>query len=296
MGWQDRDYSQSGYEGRGRPMMGGGFVWPRITPMVKKLLIANVAVFVACNIFGVSEFLNWGVLSFDSAIRRGQIWRFVTYQYLHEDGWHIFGNMIGLYFLGTLLEQRWGGRKFFLLYTLFGIVGAMLHSLLSALDVIQGGLLIGASGSVLGLIGACFVAAPQVRLLVFFVFPVSIRTVAIVLGAISLLSILGETKDRIAHACHLGGLAMGFLWAWMEAKGIIRWPSRVQGSVGPTGRKWVQLKIRKGAWERKMKRQQAQQAEIDRILKKVHEKGLNSLSRQEKNVLQQASKEKKGTK
>ncbi len=272
--------------------MGGGFVWPRITPMVKKLLIANVAVFVACKIFGVSEFFNWGALRFDSAIRGGQIWRFVTYQYLHDDGWHIFGNMIGLYFLGTLLEQRWGRRKFFLLYTLFGIVGAMLHSLLSALDVIQGGLLIGASGSVLGLIGACFMGAPQVRLLVFFVFPVSIRTVAIVLGAISLLSILGKKEDRIAHACHLGGLAMGFLWAWMEAKGIIRWPGKLGGAIGPSGRKWVQVKIRKGAWEMKTKRKQAQQAQIDRILKKVHEQGLGSLTRQEKKTLQEASKDK----
>ena len=102
MGWQDRDYAQSGYEGRPGPMMAGGFTFPRLTPMVKKLLIANVAVFVAYNIFGVSEFFNWGALRFDSAIRGGQIWRFVTYQYLHEDGWHIFGNIYTSYIVHRL--------------------------------------------------------------------------------------------------------------------------------------------------------------------------------------------------
>ena len=94
-----------------------------------------------------------------------------------------------------------------------------------------------------------------------------------------------------ADACHLGGLAVGALWVWLEAKGLIRWPSRPGGAVGPSGRKWVQVKIRKGAWELKTKRKQAQQAQIDRILKKVHEQGLDSLTRQEKKMLQEASKD-----
>jgi len=93
-----------------------------------------------------------------------------------------------------------------------------------------------------------------------------------------------------ADACHLGGLAVGALWVWLETKGIIRWPSRVGGTIGPSGRKWVQVKIRKGAWQRKLQRERTQQAEIDRILKKVHEEGLSSLSRQEKRTLQQVSK------
>ena len=261
-----------------------------MTPMVKKLLIANVVVFVAQMIFQRSGFVEYaGAFVFEWAVLRGQVWRFVTYQYLHIGVWHIFFNMLGLYFLGSLMEQRWGGKKFFLLYTLFGIVGAALYGLLLALRIVQGGAMVGASGSVLGLVGACAVAAPQV-MVILLIFPVPIRTAAIILGAIYLLKTLGAETSRTADACHFGGLAMGALWVWLEAKGIIRLPSRIGGAVGTSGRKWVQVKVRKGAWERKMKREQAQQAEIDRILRKIHEKGLNSLSRDEKKRLHDASK------
>ena len=273
----------------------GGFMWPRITPMVKKILIANAIVFVGTYIFRISALYQWGAFTLHLAVAKAQLWRFVTYQYLHAGAWHIILNMLGLYFMGSLMEQRWGARKFLLLYTLFGAVGAMLYALLSAVGIVQGGVMIGASGAVLGLVGACAVAVPQV-MVILFIFPVPIRTAAIILGVIYLLKTLGAEESRTADACHFGGLAAGALWAWMEAKGIIRLPSRVSGEIGPTGRKWVQVKIRKGAWERKLKRQQAQQAQIDRILHKIHEKGLNSLSRQEKKLLQEASKEKSNSK
>ena len=259
--------------------------------MVKKLLIANAIVFVAVNIFGISALYQWGKFTPDLAVAKVQLWRFVSYQYLHGDAWHIILNLLGLYFLGSLMEQRWGGRKLLLLYTLFGIVGAMLYSLLLALEITQGGIMIGASGSVLGLIGACAVAAPQV-MVILFIFPVPIRTAAIILGAVYLLKTLGAEESRTADACHFGGLAAGALWAWLETKGVILRPNRVSGEVGPSGRKWVQVKVRKGAWDKKLKRQQAQQAEIDRILRKIHEKGLNSLNGREKKLLQQASKNK----
>ena len=292
MGWQDRQYAQGNYGGGGGRAMFGGFMWPRITPMVKKLLIANAIVFVAVNIFGIRPLYQWGVFVLDLAVNKVQLWRFVTYQYLHDGAWHILLNMLGLYFLGSLMEQRWGGRKFLLLYTLFGIVGAMLYALLSAVGITQGGVMIGASGSVLGLVGACAVAAPQV-MVILFIFPVPIRTAAIILGAVYLLKTLGAEESRTADACHFGGLAAGALWAWLETKGVILRPNRVSGEVGPSGRKWVQVKVRKGAWEKKLKRQQARQAEIDRILQKIHEKGLNSLSRGEKKLLQDASKDKR---
>ena len=294
MGWQDRQYGQGDYgSGPGR-MVFGGFRWPSITPMVKKILIANAIVFLAQMLlqrWGIVEYA--GAFVFEWAVLKGQVWRFVSYQYLHDGLGHIFWNMLLLYFLGNIMEQRWGGRKFLLLYTLFGVVGAMLYAVLLGLNVVQGGAMIGASGSVLGLVAACAVAEPEVRVLVFFILPVRIRTVAIFVAIISLVMIMNADESRrTADACHLGGLAAGALWAWMEAKGIINLPSKTSGEVGPSGRKWVQVKIRQGAWEKKMKRQQAEQAQIDKILRKIHEDGLNSLSRKEKKLLEQASKNK----
>ena len=181
MGWQDRGYSQSGFEGRPGPMMPGGFSFPRLTPMVKKLLIANVVVFVAQTVCRIGGYvvpmpgyrLPWDWLQYvggfvhEWAILKGQIWRFVSYQYLHGNAGHLLWNMVGLYFLGSLMERSWGPRKFFLLYTLFGIAGAALFAVLVGVEVLSPGLMIGASGSILGLVGAYAVAAPQVRVLVF---------------------------------------------------------------------------------------------------------------------------------
>lgn len=288
MSWQDREYAQNDYSrGPGR-ISTGGFVWPKPSSVVKRLLIANILVFVCYNILKVKQFLEWGALS-TNLIFQGQLWRLISYQYLHAGGWHIFMNMLGLYFLGSILERRWGGRKFFLLYTLFGIVGGVFFILLTAAGVLPWGTyLIGASGSVLGLVGACAVAAPQITV-IFFIFPLPIRTAAIILGVMAVLNIL-NTGDG-GEACHLGGLAFGALWAWLEGRGVIKLTGRPNGTIGPSGRKWVHTKIRKGAWDKKMKRQQMQQGEIDRILKKIHDKGLSSLSRSEKKILQNASQD-----
>ena len=291
MGWQDREYahSESGYRGPGG-MMGGGFMRPATTPVVRALLIANAVAFflqLALQRWGIMEWL--GAFVFRWAVLRGQLWRFVSYQYLHGGLWHIFFNMLALYFLGMLLEQRWGGRKFFILYTLFGVAGAGLYASLLGLGFITRDIpMIGASGSVLGLVGACAVAAPGVRVLLFFIIPVRIRTLAIAVAILYTLNVL-NTQDG-ADACHLGGLGLGALWMWLEAKGLILWPSTADPTVSGPGRKWVQVKVRKGAWERKMNRQQEEQEEIDRILQKIHDKGLGSLSGREKKTLQQASK------
>ena len=289
MGWQDRDYANAGYgAGPGR-MVFGGFRWPKVTPMVKKLLIANAVVFALYNVLKIRAVGQWGAFVFEPAVLGVQIWRFVTYQYLHGSVWHLFMNMLGLYFLGSIMEQRWGERKFFVLYTLFGIVGAIIYALTMVAETTSVPM-IGASGSVLGLVGACAVAAPHV-MVILFVFPVPIRTAAIIFGAIYLLKVMGAEQSRTADACHLGGLAMGALWVWLEGKGLIRWSGRIGGTVGPSGRKWVNIKIREGAWQKKQQRRETQQVQIDRILQKVHEKGLASLNRKERKLLQQASKD-----
>ncbi len=290
MGFQDRDYAEGGYQPPSGPTMGGGFLAPTITPTVKKLLIANAAVFVAQIIFQKSHTIeNIGAFVFDWAVLKAQVWRFVTYQYLHGNFGHILWNMVALFFLGALLERRWGPRKFFILYTIFGIAGAAAYSLLVAFGLLsRQAWMIGASGSILGLVGACAVIAPNMRVLLFFIIPIRIRTLTIAIAVLYTLNVWNLQNG--ADACHLGGLALGALWAYLEVRGFIRYSSTPAGTVGPSGRKWVQVKIRKGAWDIKMKRKQAQQAQIDRILQKVHQKGLNSLTRTEKKILQQASK------
>ena len=169
--------------------------------MVKKLLIVNVAVFVAQIIYKNSQTMEHiGAFVFEWAILKGQIWRFVTYQYLHGSPGHLLWNMLGLYFLGSLMEGRWGRRKFLLLYTLFGAAGAMLFAVLVGSGVLpRGDWMIGASGSVLGLVGACAIAVPQVRLLLFF----PIRTVAIIFAVLIEKTMKKYRDERFTHILNL---------------------------------------------------------------------------------------------
>jgi membrane associated rhomboid family serine protease len=120
--------------------------------------------------------------------RRLQPWRLIGYQFLHsrEMFWHIIVNMFGLYFLGPGLERSWGSRKFLAFYLICGASGGILYSLLVRVGLPGGGPMVGASGAVLGVIAACAILFPHI-VLVFFVFPVPIRVMAVLL-AVSFLS------------------------------------------------------------------------------------------------------------
>ncbi|MHC4221324.1 MAG: rhomboid family intramembrane serine protease, partial [Planctomycetota bacterium] len=114
MGLYDRDYSQSGNRaGFGNaPQMRMSF--PKLTLMVKRLLIINVAVFfTGILIKPVGFFLyEWFQIDASSLSRAMQLWRLITYQFLHSpiEFLHIVFNMLMLYFLGPVLERHWGSK------------------------------------------------------------------------------------------------------------------------------------------------------------------------------------------
>jgi membrane associated rhomboid family serine protease len=97
------------------------------------IIIANVAVFLLCQITGGTKSqLYRGLAMRTDLVLEGQVWRLFTFTYLHDQSTilHIFLNMLGLYFLGVPLERYWGARPFFLFYTLGGFVAVLLWRLL----------------------------------------------------------------------------------------------------------------------------------------------------------------------
>lgn len=269
--------------------MGGGlgFALPRLTPVVKALLIANFVIFLL-TVFSKSLesflFYHFSMAAYDAqgftsgGVLTGHIWRLVTYQYLHDTGspWHLFFNMLGLYFLGTRLEQRWGPKTFFWFYTACGVVGALLFTLLVGITFLPEGRMIGASGSVLGLLGGCAVLMPDFVIILLF-FPVPIRFATVLFVGIYVLSLLSAfasgARGAGGDAAHLGGLVFGVawcLWGWDWLAGI-------------------RQKQQHGAWERKLRREKELNEEVDRILAKVHESGIQSLTRREKHILSEAT-------
>ena len=277
MGLYDRDYTQSEFRQQrfGLPQM--PFNLPRVTPAVKWVLIVNFSVFVFCLIGSVGDFLHKSfAVDPRSWTTTVQPWRLIGYQFLHSRSsfWHIFGNMLGLYFLGHYLERSWGSRKFLTFYLVCGAAGGILFSLLVRVGFLAAGPMVGASGAVLGVIAACAILFPHI-VLVFFIFPVPIRVMAALLAANSLfIVLLNRGQNPGGEAAHFAGMAMGAAYVLL-------------------GPKWERfsMKRRAGSWEKKLEESRRLQVEVDRILAKVHRSGLHSLTSAEKRTLKRATQE-----
>lgn len=276
MGIYDRDYYRPDYEEQaGPPQM--QFRLPQLTPVVKWLLLLNVGIFLLCIIVKpVGGFIyEWFSVDSTSFARYSQIWRLIGYQFLHDPTtlWHLAMNMMGLYFLGPTLERFWHGKKFLIFYLVCGVAGGVCYLLLTALGITAPGILIGASGAILGVFAACAILFPQF-VVILFIFPVPIRRAAVIFTFIYIVSIFIGAVNAGGDAAHLAGMAVGagYVYLWP------RWKNRYK------------IVSHTDDWEKKFKAYSELQKEVDRILVKVNEQGISSLTRKEKKTLEEATK------
>jgi hypothetical protein len=125
------------------------------------------------------------------------------------------------------------------------------------------------------MLAAAAILFPKMIVYVFGVFPLRMSVLAIILAVMSILSVLRPDVSANAggEAAHLGGMVAGALYVISE-----KWRRRFK------------MKVQTGIWESKMSEQQNLQDDVDRILKKVHDHGLHSLTHKEKKILKQATK------
>jgi len=188
--------------------------WDRFS-IVTALIWINVAIFVIALVSeGAHQWLYGRGAMQPLAVAQGQLWRLFTAQYLHGGSWHLLVNVVVLHFLGRPLEKRWSARKFFVIYTLAGLCGNLFYAILGTRGVIDPRMVaVGASGCIYGLLGIVAVLFPKAELYVYFLFPIRIRTAAVILGAISFLTVIERGGNYGGEACHLAGLAFGVWWA-----------------------------------------------------------------------------------
>jgi len=278
MGLYDRDYTQEGFQSKFRNAPQMRMAFPKITPVVKWLLIINVAVFlVSFLITPVGKFFFYWFSVYPATLGMSlQFWRLITYQFLHSTSGfgHIFWNMLILFFFGPMLERLWGSRKFLVFYLVCGAAGGVLYPLLALAGWLRVAPLIGASGAILGMLAAGAILFPNMRVLVMFIFPVRLRIVAVILALVSILTLLRPEQFENAggEAAHLAGMAAGAIYVFSQG-----WRERFK------------LKIQSGRWQKKITAQRSLQAELDRILQKVHDSGIQSLTPKEKKLLRQAT-------
>ncbi len=156
----------------------------------------------------VAPSFAFNYLALNPAFVAARPWTLITHMFVHANMEHLFFNMLFLFFFGTELERRVGESKFLQIFIISGLVGAI-----GQMAVVPTGYMMGASGALFGVMGCLAVIAPEIRVLLFFVIPLSIRA-AVVLFAVLDFAMMGS-GDSIAHMAHITGLLAGLAYGGM---------------------------------------------------------------------------------
>ncbi len=270
----------------------------RLPPVTRLVLWVTVATFVLQLVLGArgsAVLVEWFALS-RQGLAAGRLWQPLTYMLLHGNWVHILLNMLVVFMFGRELEQLLGTRRFLILYVGSGVIGGLGWVLLTGR-----GYCIGASGGVFGLIGMYAALFPNrpITLLLFFIFPITMRArvLAMLLAGMSLLMMFRE--GNVAHSAHLAGGLAGY-WFGMQ---LLR-----QARAGVNGRLRRSLADVLG-WGMRQARMRPHlrvayhvppdevedpgptMAEIDRLLDKILQHGVGSLTGSERRTLERASEE-----
>lgn len=262
------------------------------------LIAINIGIFALLEInrayFGVP--LRHLALSADG-LRHGYVWQLITFQFLHAGFGHLLGNLIGLFFLGRMVEDRLGSRGMLKVYLLSGIAGGLLQSVLSALWAEHFGSVVGASAGVCGLLAAATILDPNQIILAYLILPIRLKYLLIFTAIVSVFYVFVPVRDdqgSVAHAAHLGGIIGGFAY--------IRWGAawedffRVRRVRRPRLRPRELLRVRGSKvapWQRSREAEELPpeefiSREVDPILDKISAHGIQSLTPQERQILEAA--------
>jgi membrane associated rhomboid family serine protease len=179
------------------------------TPAIKAIIIANIVVFVATSLIRTLEVPLW--LN-PQDVLHGQVWRLVTYMFVHAGVFHILFNMLSLWMFGVELERMWGTRFFLKFYFITGIAAALTTILVSLIPVpmfeqLYYSRTVGASGAVVAVLLAYAMYFPNRPILLYFIFPIPAKYFVAIMGAISLMS-----GGNVAHSTHIGGAVAGYFY------------------------------------------------------------------------------------
>jgi membrane associated rhomboid family serine protease len=207
MGIYDRDYIRT-------RTSRGGFGEMRMWSITTWLIVINIAVYLL-DLLCSHQISELGYFSMTTAISEWQLWRFITFQFLHASPSHILFNMIGLYFFGPIVESYLGSRKYLVFYLISGIGGGLGYIALSLLGFLHDGPdtpLVGASAGIIGVIVGAARIAPDVRVMLLFPpIPLQLRTLAWICVGIAVYTVLTSGANAGGEAAHLGGALVGFL-------------------------------------------------------------------------------------
>jgi len=278
------------------------------------LASVNVVLWLAGNNTIVSHVLEWISLNSTPFKFITRPWTLITYGFTHDlkDIFHILFNMLNLYWMGRLVQDFVGSKRVLSIYLLGVVVGGLFflgfYNFIPRLMVLKDVSLVGASGGVYAITIAAATLAPNLIISIFGIFPVRLKYIAWVFILISFLGL--ASLNTGGNAAHLGGALLGYLFIIQLRKGrdlgkpinqfLEWWASLFQ----PKPKMKVtyikeKAKVTKTAAQAKQGKPEQilasgtvpSQEELDKILDKISEKGYDSLTKEEKQKLFNASRQ-----
>jgi membrane associated rhomboid family serine protease len=305
MGIYDRDYYR-----REGPSFLGSFI-ERGT-ICKWLVGINVAAFVVqmltrtqvdvINGFGLVTQIDQGPftralwLNVDEVLQHGQVWRLLTYAFLHDTAniWHILFNMLFLWWFGSDVEDLYGPREFLTFYLTAAVVGGLAFCMASVLKL-NGNLALGASGAVTAVLLLCACHFPRRVIYLFMFLPVPIWVFVVFSVAQDAFGLLGHAENGVASSVHLGGAAFGFLYYrfhWRLSQLLPQLKTwnrrRSQPRLRVYDEEEVKTPVSVAAAVAPVEDEQLE-AKMDAILEKISRVGKENLTESELQVLRRAS-------
>lgn len=216
--------------------------------MVKNLIIINALMFLATVVFdqrGVDLYQHLGLFSPTSDMFKPV--QILTHFFMHGGLLHLGMNMFGLFMFGRMLEVRWGPKRFLMFYMVTAFFAALLHFIvvqyqiqallpnlsaneiaevtkngygleyqngrIQAFNALVNTPVVGASGAIFGILGACYVLFPNTILyLIFPPIPIKLKIAVTIYGLYELYrGVMNAPGDHVAHFAHLGGLVAGII-------------------------------------------------------------------------------------
>lgn len=263
----------------------------QLTPVVKKLIIANVVIFVVSRVIG--DGLVESLFAFQPRRVLLQPWGAITYMFLHGDLMHLAGNMIVLFFFGPPIESRWGSREFTKYFLICGMGGVALSFIFASSASI-----IGASAAVYGLMLAFAMIWPKAPIYVWGIYPVQARWLVAFFFLLAFTSAFGGAGGGIAHFAHLGGLVTGFIYLKSDWKTS----EKLQRFATAAGAKARRLAIVPSEDTSRSSASKARRADasgtkekatldaVDQVLDKISAEGMSSLTADERALLDEVSR------
>ena len=212
--------------------------------------------------------------------------------FVHGGFWHLFFNMLVLFFFGPPLEAKWGGREFLRFYLIAGLGAAVLGLFLAD------GVVVGASGAIYGVMLAFAMNWPNAPIYVWGIFPVKAKWLVGFFFVLAVFGTFDPVQSSTAHFAHLGGLLTAFIYLkadWRPRAALGRMGRRRSGRTPrPLAIVPREVTESRAAESERTESPPADERqlldEVDRVLDKISAEGMAALTLEERALLDEVSR------